>query len=129
MLIIGPDNHLQPHLGVSHGRQGVVDAGGGGGHGQQGRDGQHHPGRGRLVVQPEGHPGHADRHEGGDVDCEDVVRELKCEQCSNIEKYFSSSNRKKKKMFDVDVNIFFDGQGWSSDVLNSLIQKVKFMNR
>ena len=29
---------------------------------------------------------------------------------------------KKKKMFDVDVNIFYDGQGWSSDVLNSLTQ-------
>ena len=25
-------------------------------------------------------------------------------------------------MFDVDVNIFYDGQDWSSDVLNSLTQ-------
>ena len=76
-MLLGPDNHQQPHLGVSHGRQRVVDAGSGGGHGQQGRDGQHHPGRGRLVVQPEGHPGHADGHEGRDVDGEDVVRQLK----------------------------------------------------
>ena len=28
------------------------------------------------MVQPEGHPGDADRHEGGDVDGEDVVRQL-----------------------------------------------------
>ena len=61
------------HLGVGHRREGTVDTGGGGGHGQQGRDGQRHPGRGRLVVQPEGHPGYADRHEGWDVDSKDVV--------------------------------------------------------
>ena len=67
---------LTSHLGVRHWRQGAVDAGGGGGHRQQGGDGQRHPGRGRLVVQPEGHPGDADRHEGGDVDGEDVVRQL-----------------------------------------------------
>ena len=66
-------------LGVGHRGEGVVDAGRGGGHGQQGRDGQHHPGRGRLVVQPEGHPGHTDRHEGGDVDGEHVVAELPLE--------------------------------------------------
>ena len=99
-------------LGVGHRGEGVVDAGRGGGHGQQGRDGQHHPGRGRLVVQPEGHPGHTDRHEGGDVDCEDVVRELKIFLFVKL------------KIFDVDVNIGFDGQGWtgSSDVRNSLTQ-------
>ena len=34
------------HLGVGHGGQGVVDACRGGGHGQEGGDGQHHPGRG-----------------------------------------------------------------------------------
>ena len=61
------------YLGVSHGGEGAVDAGGGGGHCQQGRDGEGHPGRGRLVVQPEGHPGHTDSHEGRDVDGEDVV--------------------------------------------------------
>ena len=78
-MLLGHDNHQQPHLGVSHGRQRVVDAGSGGGHGQQGRDGQHHPGRGRLVVQPEGHPGHTDSHEGRDVDGEDVIRQLSLE--------------------------------------------------
>ena len=62
------------HLGVGHRRQGAVNTGGGGGHGQQGGDGQRHPGRGGLVVQPEGHPGDTDRHEGGYVDGEDVVR-------------------------------------------------------
>ena len=31
------------------------------------------------MVQPEGHPGDADRHEGGDVDGEDVVRQLSLE--------------------------------------------------
>ena len=67
------------HLGVGHRRQGAVNAGGGGGHGQQGRDGQHHPRRGGLVVQPEGHPGHADCHEGRDVDGEHVVAELPLE--------------------------------------------------
>ena len=99
-------------LGVGHRGEGVVDAGRGGGHGQQGRDRQHHPGRGRLVVQPEGHPGHTDRHEGRDVDCEDVVRELKIFLFVKL------------KIFDVDVNIGFDGQGWtgSSDVRNSLTQ-------
>ena len=67
---------LNTDLGVGDGRERVVDAGGGGGHGQEGGDGQHHSGRGRLVVQPEGHPGDTDRHEGGDVDGEDVVRQL-----------------------------------------------------
>ena len=65
------------HLGVGHRRHGGVNAGRGGGHCQQGRDGEGHSGRGRLVVQPEGHPGHADGHEGRDVDGEDVVRQLK----------------------------------------------------
>ena len=60
-------------LCVSHRRKGVVDAGCGGGHGQQGGDGQHHPGWGWLVVQPEGHPGHTDCHEGRDVDGEHIV--------------------------------------------------------
>ena len=31
------------------------------------------------MVQPERHPGHTDRHEGGDVDGEDVVRQLPLE--------------------------------------------------
>ena len=31
------------------------------------------------MVQPEGHPGDADRHEGGDVDGEDIVRQLSLE--------------------------------------------------
>ena len=29
------------------------------------------------MVQPEGHPGHTDRHEGGDVDGEHVVGQLR----------------------------------------------------
>ena len=31
------------------------------------------------MVQPEGHPGDTDRHEGGDVDGEDIVRQLSLE--------------------------------------------------
>ena len=65
------------HLGVGHWRHGGVNAGRGRGHCQQGGDGEGHPGPGRLVVQPEGHPGHTDGHEGRDVDGEDVVRQLK----------------------------------------------------
>ena len=64
------------HLGVGDGWEGVVDAGGGGGHGEQRGDGQHDAGGGGLVVQPEAHPGHAHRHEGRDVDREHVVRQL-----------------------------------------------------
>ena len=74
------DTNIVPHinsLGVGHGGQWVVDAGGGGGHGEQRGDCERHPGRGRLVVQPEGHPWDTDCHEGGDVDGEDVVGELK----------------------------------------------------
>ena len=68
-----------PHLGVGYGWKRAVDGGGGGGHGEQRGDGERHPGRGGLVVQPEGHPGHTDRHEGGDVDGEHVVAELPLE--------------------------------------------------
>ena len=101
-------------LSVGHRGEGVVDAGRGGGHGQQGRDGQHHPGWGRLVVQPEGHPGHADRHEGGDVDCEDVVGELEI-----------------MKIFDVDVLIFssMDKAGLGLQTFSIHLHKVKFMYR
>ena len=64
------------------------------------------------MVQPEGHPGHTDRHEGWDVDCEDVVGELKI-----------FCQTEKLKIFDVDVLIFasMDKAG-PSDVLNSLTQ-------
>ena len=64
------------HLSVSNWWKRAVDAGGGGGHGQEGGDGEHHPCWGRLVVQPEGHPGDTDRHEGGDIDCEYIVGQL-----------------------------------------------------
>ena len=67
------------HLGVGHRRHRRVDARCGGGHGQQGGDGQRYPGRGGLVVQPEGHPGDTDDHEGGDVDGDDVVGDLPLE--------------------------------------------------
>ena len=60
-------------LGVGDGGQGVVDGGGGGGHGEQRGDGERHPGRGRLVIKPEGHPGHADDHESRNINGDDVV--------------------------------------------------------
>ena len=73
------DPMMSSYLDVGHRRHRGVDGGGGGGHGQQRGDGESHPGRGGLVVQPEGHPGHADRHEGRDVDGEHVVAELPLE--------------------------------------------------
>ena len=60
-------------LGVGDRRQGAVDGGGGGGHGEQCGDGESYPGRSRLVVQPEGHPGHADDHESRNINGDDVV--------------------------------------------------------
>ncbi len=38
-----------------------------------------HPGRGGLVVEPEGHPADADDHEGGHVDRHDIVGQLTLE--------------------------------------------------
>ena len=37
------------------------------------------PGRGGLVVEPEGHPRHADNHERGHVYCDNVVGKLPLE--------------------------------------------------
>ena len=70
---------LNNYLGVGHRGQRTVNTGGGGGHGQQGGDGQRHPGRGRLVIQPEGHPGDTDDHEGGDIDGDNIVGYLPLE--------------------------------------------------
>ena len=67
-------------LGVGHGGQGVLYAGLGGGHRQQGRHSQRHTGRHRLVVQPEGHPGHGDRHGAGHVHRHYEERQLAGEQ-------------------------------------------------
>ena len=64
------------HLGVGHGGQGPLDAAHSGGHGEKCRHSQRHPGRHRLVVQPEGEPGHHHDHEAGDVDGDDVEGEL-----------------------------------------------------
>ena len=75
------EEHADPRpdvdsLGVGDRGQGVLDAGLGGGHGQQGGHPQGHPRRHRLVVQPEGEPGDKDDHEAGDVDGQDVERKL-----------------------------------------------------
>ena len=73
------------YLSISYGWERAVDAGCGGGHGQECGDGEHHPGGGRLVVQPKGHPGDADSHEGWHIDGEHVVGELKQIIFSNID--------------------------------------------
>ena len=41
------------------------------------------------MVQPEGHPGHADSHEGRDVDGEHVVAELEVKYRNGDEKFMS----------------------------------------
>ena len=63
-------------LGVGHWGQTPLDRAHGGGHGQQGGHPQGHPGWYRLVVQPEGEPGHQHDHEARDVDGQDVERQL-----------------------------------------------------
>ena len=45
-------------------------------HGQEGGHAQGDPGRHGVGVQPEGDPGHDDQHTAGNVDCQQVVREL-----------------------------------------------------
>ena len=72
-------------LGVGHGGQGPVDPGYLGGHGEEGRHPQRHPGRHRPVVQPERDPGDDDQHTGGNVDGEQVVGELPLEDENNLE--------------------------------------------
>ena len=73
----GPDVY---GLGVGDWGQGVLDAGLGGGHRQEGRHSQRHPGRHRLVVQPEGHPGDRHRHGARHVDGDDEEGELSGEE-------------------------------------------------
>ena len=68
------------YLGVGDGRQGVVDAGGLRGHGQQSGDAEGDAGRHGVGVQPERHPGHDDQHAARDVDLDQVVGELALEQ-------------------------------------------------
>ena len=70
---IDPIDIMSSYLDVGHRRHRGVDGGGCGGHGQQRGDGESHPGRSGLVVQPEGHPGHADDHECWNIDGNDVV--------------------------------------------------------
>ena len=72
-------------LGVGNRGERPVHPGYLGGHGQQGRHPQRHPGRHRPVVQPEGDPGDDDQHAGGNVDGEQVVRELALEDEDNLE--------------------------------------------
>ena len=80
------------HLGVGHGGQRALDARHGGGHRQQSRHPESHPGGNlahgsvrdnyiycwyyRFIVQPEGEPGDDHDHEAGDVDGDDVEGEL-----------------------------------------------------
>ena len=66
-------------LGVGHWRQGRVDGGRLGGHGQEGGHAQRHPRGHGLGVQPEVDPGDDDEHAAGHVDGDEVVGELPLE--------------------------------------------------
>ena len=71
-----------PHvngLGVGHGWQGVVDGGRLGGHGEEGGDAERDSGGHGIGVEPEADPGDDDKHAAGDVDGDQVVRELSLE--------------------------------------------------
>ena len=70
-------------LGVGHWRQGRVDGGRLGGHGQEGGHTQRHPRGHGLGVQPEVDPGHDDEHAAGHVDGDEVVGELSLEHQVN----------------------------------------------
>jgi len=71
---------MQAYLGVGDGREGGVDAGRLGGHGEEGGDAEGDPGGHCALVQPEADPRHDDQHAAGDVDLDQVVRELSLEQ-------------------------------------------------
>ena len=76
---------LHWHLHVGHRREGLLYAGQGGGESQQCAHPQRHPGRGRLVVYPEGEPGHDHDHDAGDVHCDHEVREFPGEDKVDLE--------------------------------------------
>ena len=73
--------HL-PHVygfGVCDGREGVVDGGRLGGHGQQGGDPEGDPGRNGVRIEPEADPGDDDQHAARHVYGDQVVGELPLE--------------------------------------------------
>lgn len=77
-----------PHvdgLGVGHGRKWRVDTGSLRCHGEQRGDAERYAGRHRALIEPEGHPGHDDQHAAGNVDLDQVVRELSLEQEIHLE--------------------------------------------
>ena len=73
------------HLHVGHRRERLLYAGQGGGESQQSAHAQRYPGRGRLVVDPEGEPGDDDDHDAGDVHGDQEVRELPGEDQVHLE--------------------------------------------
>ncbi len=90
-------SYSRPHvngLGVSDGRQRVVDGGRLRGHGQQRGDAQRDAGRHRVGVEPERDPGDDDEHAAGHVDGQQVVRELALE--SQIHRQTTVVSYKKK---------------------------------
>ena len=52
------------------------------------------------MVQPEGHPGDTDCHEGGDVDCEDIIRQLEIRLRSQVSN-FNKTNKQYKVKFSL----------------------------
>ena len=72
-------------LHVSHWWERLLDAGEGGGESQQSAHAQGHPGRGGLVVDPEGEPGDDDDHDAGDVHGHQEVGQFPGEDQVNLE--------------------------------------------
>ena len=72
-------------LHVGHWRERLLDAGEGGGEGQEGAHAQRHPGRGGLVVDPEGEPGDEDDDDAGDVHGDQEVGQLPGEHQVHLE--------------------------------------------
>ena len=72
-------------LHVGHWRERLLYAGQGGGESQQSAHAQRDPGRGRLVVDPEGEPGDDDDHDAGDVHGDQEVGQLPGEHQVHLE--------------------------------------------
>ena len=53
------------------------------------------------MVEPEGHPGHHDDEEGGDVDGDDVVRDLPLEGHGQLKATVASWNEKMGQYFEM----------------------------
>ena len=89
MLLLGGFGCLElwqtGYLHVGHRGERLLYAGQGGGESQEGAHPQRHPGRGGLVVDPEGEPGDEDDDDAGDVHGDQEVGELPGEHEVHLE--------------------------------------------